>query len=417
VWRGKEVTTGIYKSSVDHPVMLRRMNLDGDAQADLSVHGGRHKAAYAYPSEHYAYWREVFPGMDLPWGMFGENFTTEGIDERTVCAGDRLRIGEAEVVVTQPRFPCYKLCMKFGRSDMSRRFRRSGRTGFYMRVEREGRVCRGDAVSVIARDPAGVSIADLVRLRARGRTDGDLLAQFLGADGTESNAAFRTLVARHGPKVLEVCRRVLVRAEDAEDAFQVTVLALATVAQLGKRNVMTGVLMGVFASLVLFFVVRGVFLLLPEALVSFATAIVLLYFSSRFLRAFRRYYFGKKSFRAKMEKMGQDVVEKDRAHLPQGATGQVPFSFVNSLPVFSITLTEGFEASLVLAAAGTFNLEWTAIGGLVSIVLLLVVASVSYDYLIRLPRWVIDLLAGSILLTFGLYFAANGVLTLLGAGS
>jgi uncharacterized membrane protein len=201
------------------------------------------------------------------------------------------------------------------------------------------------------------------------------------------------------------------------EGTEVTVLALATVAQLGKRNVMTGVLMGVFASLVLFFVVRGVFLLLPEALVDFATAAVLLYFSSRFLRAFRRYYFGKKSFRAKMEKMGQEVVEKDRAHLPAGTTGQVPFSFVNTLPVFSITLTEGFEASLVLAAAGTFNLEWTAIGGLVSIVLLLGVASVSYDYLIRLPRWVIDLLAGSILLTFGLYFAANGVLTLLGAGS
>ncbi|HMD79348.1 MAG TPA: hypothetical protein VKF39_05120, partial [Nitrososphaerales archaeon] len=143
------------------------------------------------------------------------------------------------------------------------------------------------------------------------------------------------------------------------------------------------------------------------------TAIVLLYFSSRFLRAFRRYYFGKKSFRAKMEKMGQEVVEKDRAHLPAGASGQVPFSLVNALPVFSITLTEGFEASLVLAAAGTFNLEWTAIGGIVSLILLLGVAAVSYDYLIRLPRWVIDLLAGSILLTFGLYFAANGLLIVL----
>ena len=202
------------------------------------------------------------------------------------------------------------------------------------------------------------------------------------------------------------------------EGTEVTVLALATVAQLGKKNVLTGVLLGFIVSLLLFFGVRQFFLLLPEALVSFATAAVLLYFSSRFLRAFRRYYFGKKSFRAKMEKMGQEVVEKDRAHLPAGASGPVPFSLVNALPVFSITLTEGFEASLVLAAAGTFNLEWTAIGGIVSLVLLLGVAAVSYDYLIRLPRWVIDLLAGSILLTFGLYFAANGLsIVLTGAGT
>lgn len=200
------------------------------------------------------------------------------------------------------------------------------------------------------------------------------------------------------------------------EGTEVTVLALATVAQLGKKNVMTGVLLGVGASFVLFAAVRFFFLLLPEALVDFGTAAVLLYFSSRFLRAFRKYYFGKKSFRAKMEKMGQEVVAKDKANLPAGSTGQVPFSFVNALPVFSITLTEGFEASLVLAAAGTFNLEWTAIGALVSILLLLGVSAVSYDYLLRLPRWSIDILAGSILLIFGLYFAANGVLTFYGAG-
>ena len=201
------------------------------------------------------------------------------------------------------------------------------------------------------------------------------------------------------------------------EGTEVTVLALATVAQLGRKNVMTGVVLGFIASLVLFFGVRQFFLLLPEALVSFATAAVLLYFSSRFLRAFRKYYFGKKSFRAKMEKLEQEVVEKDMARLPAGTGGQVPFSFVNALPVFTITLTEGFEASLVLAAAGTFNLEWTAIGGLVSLMILIGVAAVSYDYLIRLPRWFIDLLAGCILLTFGLYFAANGVLVLMGGGT
>src|SRR5271157_4456897 len=202
------------------------------------------------------------------------------------------------------------------------------------------------------------------------------------------------------------------------EGSEVAILSVATVKQLGKNNVLFGVIVGGAASLGIFLGVRQVFLLLPEFLISVATGAVLLYFSSRFLRAFRRYYFGKKSFSAKMEKMGQEVVEKDRAHLPAGASGQVPFSLVNALPVFSITLTEGFEASLVLAAAGTFNLEWTAIGGIVSLVILISVAAVSYDYLIRLPRWIIDLLAGSILLTFGLYFAANGLLIVLtGAGT
>ena len=201
------------------------------------------------------------------------------------------------------------------------------------------------------------------------------------------------------------------------EGTEVTVLALATVAQLGRRNVVTGVLLGFVASVALFLIVRGFFLLLPEALVDFATAAVLLYFSSRFLRAFRRYYFGKKSFRTKMEKLEREVVEKDMARLPAGSTGQVPFSLLYALPVFTITLTEGLEASLVLAAAGTFNLEWTVIGGVLSMLVLIGVAAVSYDYLIRLPRWVIDILAGTILLVFGLYFAANGVLTLYGAGS
>jgi uncharacterized membrane protein len=201
------------------------------------------------------------------------------------------------------------------------------------------------------------------------------------------------------------------------EGTEVTVLALATVSQLGRKNVMTGVLLGFLASLALFFAVRGFFLLLPEALVSFATAAVLLFFSSRFLRAFKRYYFGKKSFRDKMAKLEKEVVEKDRAHLPVGSTGEIRFSFLNALPVFSITLTEGFESSLVLAAAGTFNLEWTAIGGALSILLLVVVAAISYDYLIRFPRWAVDILAGTVLLSFGLYFAANGVLTLLGVGT
>ena len=130
--------SGIIKRPVDTPVMLRTLNLDGDGQADLSVHGGAAKAVYAYPSEHYPYWHGELPGTELPWGSFGENFTTAGLSETTVHAGDRFRIGEAEIVVTQPRLPCFKLSMKFGRTDMITRFLESGRTGFYFAVLREG---------------------------------------------------------------------------------------------------------------------------------------------------------------------------------------------------------------------------------------------------------------------------------------
>src|SRR5579864_7539292 len=102
-WKGTSVSTGIFKQPVSGRVMLRRLNLDGDRQADLSVHGGENKAVYAYPSEHYAFWRDELPDFGLPWGIFGENFTTEGLLENTVSIGDRYRIGKATVMVTQPR--------------------------------------------------------------------------------------------------------------------------------------------------------------------------------------------------------------------------------------------------------------------------------------------------------------------------
>ena len=122
VWNEQPVSTGIYKLPVEGRVMLRKLNLDGDRQADLTVHGGPTKAAYAYPAEHYNYWREELAGMELPWGMFGENFTTQGLNESTVNIGDRFRVGSAEVMVTEPRMPCYKLGIKFGCDDILKRF-------------------------------------------------------------------------------------------------------------------------------------------------------------------------------------------------------------------------------------------------------------------------------------------------------
>src|ERR1700751_4313873 len=121
-WRGRIPRTAIFKEPAAGRVAIRRHNLDGDAQADPAVHGGPNKAVYAYPSEHYPFWKKALPGVDLPWGAFGENFTTSGLLEKDVCIGDRFTIGTAEVVVTQPRLPCFKLNLKFGRDDMVKRF-------------------------------------------------------------------------------------------------------------------------------------------------------------------------------------------------------------------------------------------------------------------------------------------------------
>jgi MOSC domain-containing protein YiiM len=173
-WRGKNVSTGIFKSPVAGPVMARHHNLDGDHQADLTVHGGADKAIYVYPSEHYAFWRSELPGVDLPWGMFGENFTTEGMLEADAHIGDRWRVGAAEVMVTEPRMPCYKLGLKFGRADMVKRFLASRRTGFYLAIVQPGLVAAGDAIEVVHRDPHGVGVAELTRIYAADR--GDALA-------------------------------------------------------------------------------------------------------------------------------------------------------------------------------------------------------------------------------------------------
>src|ERR1700720_148833 len=170
-WQGKVVTTGIFKEPIKGPIMLRRLNLDRDQQADLTVHGGLSKAVYAYPSEHYGYWRIELPGVDLPWGMFGENFTTEGLLEETVYIGDRFRIGGVEVFVTEPRMPCYKLGIKFGRADIIKRFLATRRSGLYFAVVQEGMVGVGDSIELVGREQQEISVADIVRLYAFDKND------------------------------------------------------------------------------------------------------------------------------------------------------------------------------------------------------------------------------------------------------
>ena len=172
---GQSVTTGIFKDPKQGPVMLRTLNLDGDRQADLKVHGGVSKAVYGYPVEHYKFWRRELPNMELPFGMFGENFTTEGLFEDKLNVGDRFRIGEAEVMVTEPRLPCYKLGIKFGRTDILRRFLQSRRTGFYFAVVNEGEVQAGDEIELLSRDGNNITIADITRLYAFEKDDVDTL--------------------------------------------------------------------------------------------------------------------------------------------------------------------------------------------------------------------------------------------------
>jgi MOSC domain-containing protein YiiM len=164
VWHGRTVTTGIYKAPVEGRVALRRLNLEGDGQADLSVHGGEFKAVYCYPFEHYAWWTAELGGRALHAGIFGENFTTDGLNEDAVHLGDEFSVGTARVVVTQPRPPCYKLGIRFGSDLMVKRFLKSGRTGFYVAVRREGEVGAGDAITLGARNPQQVKVSDITRL-------------------------------------------------------------------------------------------------------------------------------------------------------------------------------------------------------------------------------------------------------------
>jgi len=180
-WHGRRVQTSIWKRPTEGRVPVGKVNLEGDKQSDLSVHGGAEKAVYAYPSEHYAFWRTELPDFDLAWGSFGENLTTEGVLESEVMIGDQIQIGSAQFLVTQPRMPCFKLAIRFGRDDMVKRFLQSGRTGFYLAVLREGDVAAGDTIDFTLRDRHGLSVADVAQLYARDSDNQALLRRAIEA--------------------------------------------------------------------------------------------------------------------------------------------------------------------------------------------------------------------------------------------
>ena len=161
VWKGMTVQTAIFKEPVAGSVRISKLNLAGDQQADLTVHGGPEKAVYACPAEHYEYWRKELPEVPFSWGRFGENLTTEGLREGTLCIGDSLKIGSAVLMVTRPRMPCYKLDLRFDRDDMIKRFLMSGRSGFYFSVIEPGEVTGGGSHIVIG----GATVLDSPFLR------------------------------------------------------------------------------------------------------------------------------------------------------------------------------------------------------------------------------------------------------------
>ena len=187
IWKGMTVQTGIFKDPVDSPVTISKLNLAGDQQADLTVHGGADKAVYAYPTEHYEYWRNELPEVPFSCGRFGENLTTEGLREDTVCIGDRLRMGSAVLMVTQPRMPCYKLALRFDRDDIIKRFLTSRRSGFYFSVIEEGEVRAGSEVEILSRDPHRVTVLDIVRLYLGQTRDQELLQRAMNVSALPRN--------------------------------------------------------------------------------------------------------------------------------------------------------------------------------------------------------------------------------------
>lgn len=169
-YRGDDVATGIYKSSVEGARFFGRESVEGDTVVDLTVHGGTHKAAYLYPAEHYDLWRDELSHLELPYGFFGENLTTLGVNEESLCIGDHLTIGEAEFIVSEPRFPCFKLGARVGTQSFLKRFLESGRTGVYLFVARAGNVRAGDAITITARDPRAVPVSEFVRVYAHAKS-------------------------------------------------------------------------------------------------------------------------------------------------------------------------------------------------------------------------------------------------------
>ncbi len=185
-WQGAEVFTGIFKRPVETPLTLRRLNFDGDGQADLTVHGGEAKAVYSYPSEYYGPWSERL-SRTIETGMFGENLTTEGLFEDDVNIGDEFRVGTAVLVARQPRLPCYKLGLRFDDESIIKKFVQSGRPGIYFTVKTEGVVGPGDSIERLHTDAHGLTITRLFQMITDKKTSHDDLRRALDVPALTDN--------------------------------------------------------------------------------------------------------------------------------------------------------------------------------------------------------------------------------------
>lgn len=197
-YSGRAITTGIFKEPVAGRVMLRKLNLDGDGQADLKGHAGIHKAAYVFPHEYYARWERALGRGPFPFGQFGENFTVTGLTDEEVHVGDRFRAGGALVEVTQPRVPCAKLAIRMDEPGFLRPFMAEARVGYYLRVLEEGEVGSGDAIARVHADPERMSVREMFKLlyHDEEKLEGAKRAQRIAALSPGWRDAFGEILAR-----------------------------------------------------------------------------------------------------------------------------------------------------------------------------------------------------------------------------
>ena len=180
-YMGQDIRTGIYKKQTDGPVRVTKLKLEGDEQADLRVHGGVDKAVYAYPLEHYEWWKTEKPEKEFGPGMFGENLTVTGMEESRVYIGDVYRINDVELMVTSPRMPCNKLAMKMGDPMFIKDFMQANRSGFYFRVLQEGVINPGDAIEKLSEDGHKLSISEVVSLYGIEKGNKDLMQKAIAS--------------------------------------------------------------------------------------------------------------------------------------------------------------------------------------------------------------------------------------------
>ncbi len=181
-YRGHKVSTGIYNNPVEGRLKVKTLNIEGDQQADLTVHGGPDKAVYAYPAEHYPYWKEQYPNLSINWGMFGENLTTKGLLEDQANIGDEYQIGSAKFAVTQPRMPCFKLGIKFESPDIIKKLFASAKCGIYFKVLEEGEIGAGDEIKLVKRDKNNVTIQDIMKTYGNEHNNKELLERAVKID-------------------------------------------------------------------------------------------------------------------------------------------------------------------------------------------------------------------------------------------